>query len=152
MKKSFAVFMAVIMLLSCFTLGFAVMADDNETPVCTCANCTHADGCHCCVYCPYLDETYLTSCVRDENGHFRKSFCCVNCTGIWPCDCGCECCESGKYQDPHAGDVEPIFSPETQEQIVSGFQGVMRKIKAVFDMIFDAIFDFLRIDDFFANN
>ena len=146
MKKTLAVILSVLMILSSFSLGIGVFAEDRQK-VCTCEDCTKIEnGCHCCVYCPYLDKTYLTSCVQDEKGNFVESFCCGECTGIWPCHCGHPCCDPN--EDPGKGDG-PIFTPSEQEDIVRIFQNIIGKIAAVFDKLFDALFEFLRLGELF---
>lgn len=148
MKKALSVFLATLMILSCFTIGFGVIAADEADPQCTCADCTKVpSGCHCCAYCTYLDTTYLCSCAKDETGKFKGSFCCGDCNGIWPdCGCECSCCQKDINADPSDSN-EPLIPEKQRETIVKVFQNVIQKIAAVFDMLFDAVFEFLRIDD-----
>lgn len=154
MKKALSVFLAVVMMLSVFGACFGAFAD-YERPVaqCTCKNHNPNGPCHCCVYCPNLDKTYQTSCVKDvvdeEGNVVAKSFCCSKCTGIFPCSCGCECCNN--FEDKDDNNDKPIFNEDQQEQIVNGFQAVLKKVADVFDMLFKAIFDFLRIGDLFPD-
>lgn len=148
MKKALSLFLAVVMILSAFAVSFAVVAEDIAMDSCTCKNCTRQmNSCRCCAYCPYLDKTVLLSCAKDESGNFKGSFCCGDCSGIWPCDChcGCEACEN---KDPDAdSDPQPIIPEAQRKTIVEAFQNAIKKVAAVFDKIFDAIFEFLRIDD-----
>lgn len=144
MKKALSLFLAVLMILSVVAVSFGAFAADEK--VCTCADCTGTpNGCHCCVYCPYLDTTYLLSCAKDKDGHFKGSFCCGECDGIWPCDCNCTCCKD-KDEKP-SDDPSPILTPEQQKDFIKAFQNVLKKVAGVFDMIFNAIFEFLRLDE-----
>lgn len=143
MKKALSVFLAVLMMFSVFAVSTSVLAEDMGS--CTCKDCTRVpNGCHCCAYCPYLDETYLLSCAKDEDGHFKGSFCCSKCDGIWPCDCTCDCC---KDKDTKPDSREPLLTPDQQKSFIEGFRNVLKKVSDVFDMIFDAIFEFLRINE-----
>ena len=154
MKKVLSVLLALIIVLTgAFTVMFAFA---EEQPVvdttCHCANHKSAstgEKCHCCVYCDNLDKGYVTSCVQyNEDG--VASFCCSKCTGIWPCTCGCDCCND-HYANIDDGTGLPLLNPEQQSAFIGGFQGVMSKISAVFDRIFNAIFDFLRIENLFPD-
>ncbi len=157
MKKTLAVVLAVIMMLSCFTVGFGVFAVDEEeiTPVtkavvCNCTDCVgETEGkCHCCIACPYLDKRYVTDCVVfNADGTF--TFCCDNCTGIWPCKCGHECCRTDETIDDPAG--EPILTPGQQQSVISGFQNLMKIFTSIFDRLFNAVLEFLRIGDAFPD-
>ncbi len=148
MKKALSLFLAVLLILSTFAVSFGVFAEDKvDMGACTCKDCTQVmNGCHCCAYCPYLDKTYLLSCAKDKDGNFSGSFCCGQCDGIWPCDCTCDCCKD-KDSKPGDSDSKPILTPDQQKDFIKGFQTVLKKVADVFDMIFDAIFKFLRIDD-----
>ena len=147
MKKALSLFLAVLMILSACAVSFGAFAEDKvDMGACTCKDCTRImNGCHCCAACPYLDETYLLSCAKDKNGHFSGSFCCAQCDGIWPCDCNCSCCQNKDAETDDQG--RPILTPQQQKDFIKGFQSVLKKVADVFDMIFDAIFKFLRIDD-----
>lgn len=145
MKKALSLFLAVLMLFSVCAASFSVFAEEIVMDACSCPDCTRImHGCHCCVQCPYLDETYLLSCAKDADGHYKGSVCCGECSGIWPCNCNCSCCED-KDQNPPS-DSKPIIPAEQRETIVEAFQRAIKKVAAVFDAIFDAIFEFLRID------
>lgn len=172
MKKALSVILAMILLMSCFATAFAadeeIVLDDSSYAYneCKCenckykdckdANCSHAKDCNCCIYCSHLDESLIIKqCVNyyyDENGNRWVNKCCANCRGIWPCDCGtntmcgCKTC-NGDSIDKDTGDGEPILTPEQQEQVVDGFQKVIKIVSDVFNQIFEAIFKFLRIDE-----
>ncbi|MGN0467134.1 MAG: hypothetical protein ACI4GY_00230 [Acutalibacteraceae bacterium] len=150
MKKALSVLLALIMILSSLAVGFGVFAADGYKCE-KCGNdCTHEMGtCHCCAECEYIDETYLTSCVKDANGHFQPTYCCSKCTGIWPCSCGCSCCNN--YEDVTDDNNGPILNPDQQEQVIKGFQAILKKISDVFDMLFDKLFEFLRIGEIFPD-
>lgn len=149
MKKALSVFLAVLMILSSLAVGFGVFAADSAKCDKCGKDCTKVPGtCHCCAACDYIDETYLTSCVKDADGHFNGNFCCSKCTGIWPCSCGCSCCDNFVDKDDDNG---PILTPEQQETFINGFRAVLKKVSDVFDKIFDAIFEFLRIGELFPD-
>lgn len=169
MKRTLSIFLALVMMLSCFAVCFAASAADGNAVACTCKN--HKDkeeapkGCHCCVYCPNLDKTYLTSCVRTESGELNAKnvgFCkevnkygetvwvkCDKCTGIWPCKCGHDCCDP--YEQSIDNPNGPILTPDQQEQVTTGFQGFIKKVKALFDDFFNKIFDFLKVGELFPD-
>lgn len=158
MKKAISVLLVAMMLLSCFGLACAVGAEAvgiGEVPlsgVCTCSNHDGSTGlCHCCVFCPTLDKTYLTSCAKNTSpdGSFDGSVCCSACTGIWPCNCGCSCCREGGIIDD---DPKLPITPDQQQSFVEAFQAVLKKISDVFDKIFERIFEFLQIDKILGTN
>lgn len=158
MKKALSVVLALVMVFSCFGVIFA-SAEDVDMGLCKCKKCTKAEGCHCCIYCPYLDKGYITSCVKfDEEGN--PSFCCADCTGIFPCNCGVDsqgnkkvdhdCCYDN-YENIDDGTGLPILTPDQQNTFIQGFQNVLKKVSDIFDSIFNAIFEFLRIKDVFPD-
>ena len=157
MKKTLAVFLAVIMMFSCFALAFGVYAEETtkaeNSRVCTCPDCTKEKGnCHCCIYCQYLDKRYLTKCVvLDENGNidYENSLCCEDCKGIWPCTCGHDCCDPNETVEDFNHD--PILTPDQQNKFVMVFQNLIKRFADAFDKLFDAIFEFLRIKDVFPD-
>lgn len=139
MKKIISVFLAALMLMSC--LGVAGSAADG---VCDCGEGVHVDGqlCTCCVYCPNPDKTKWNTCYR-ENG----AFCCSECDGIYPCGCTCECCTDNQDINSDNSKLDEIITEEDKEQFVDGFQAILKRISDFFDMLFDTIFEFLRIDE-----
>ncbi len=155
MKKIISVFLAITMLFSFAAVAFA--ADETATYECTCTNCRKDVDCTCCIYCEYTGKRM--SCVTfDEDNGGVAVFCCERCTGFLGCTCGdeedpealCVCthcrAEAQDGKDP-AGSQNQIFDSDTQKSIIDMFQNILGKISAVFDMIFDAIFEFLRIDE-----
>lgn len=163
MKKTLSVILALIMLMSSFVTAFAAedttaaedIGDIGTYKECVCDDCTKADGCICCVFCPYLNEDYILQCVKVVDGpegerHIVK--CCANCTGLFPCDCGtksdcgCATCD-GKSIEVDDGLGDPLLTPEQQEEFVTGFQKIIKIIADAFTKFFDAIFEFLRIDE-----
>lgn len=150
MKKALSIFLALIMILSSIAVGFSVFAADAIVCDKCGRDCTGVPGtCHCCPQCDYIDETYLTNCIKDADGHFVDTFCCSNCTGIWPCQCGCSCCNN--YEDIDDDNSGAILNPDQQQAVITGFQAVLKKISDVFDMLFDALFKFLRISELFPD-
>ena len=146
MKKTLSVILAIVMMLSCVAAGFGVFAADKCA---YCDDCTGEADCTCCIHCPNLDKGRIQSCVKtDENGEYV--YCCADCSGLWPFDCGktcgCETC-NGQSVDVDDGTGDPVLTPEQQEGVITGFQKIIKQIAAVFDRIFNAIFEFLRISD-----
>ncbi len=139
MKKVISVFLAALMLMACMSV--AGVAADYE---CTCAEGVHvSEGlCDCCVYCPNPDKGAWNTCYRD-NG----AFCCEDCDGIRPCGCECVCCTVNEDIDGDKGNLDDYITEQDKEQFVDGFQAILKKISDFFDMVFDAIFEFLRIDE-----
>lgn len=148
MKKALSLLLAIILVFSALACSFAVFAEEYEMKDCSCSNCTRIpNSCRCCAYCPYIDKSVLLSCAKDEDGNFKGSFCCSECSGIWPCNChcGCEACvDKSQETDP---DPEPLIPEAQRKAYVEAFQNAIKKVAAVFDKIFNAIFKFLRIDE-----
>lgn len=145
MKKLISVLLAAIMLMSCF--GIVSFATVTKTGTCNCDGDHNPSGsCHCCIYCPNLDPSYVTACAKKSLDSEEKIVCCYECTGILGCTCGCSCCqcddEDIKDDDNMIGNVWT-----DKEEFVTGFQAVIKKLSDFFDTVFDAIFEFLRIDE-----
>lgn len=171
MKKSLSVLLALVMLFGCFSMVASAKYYEGEmvavkqtidgfeyqyrvTSECTCENADHFEGksCHCCVKCPNLDASYLTKCATENNADGETGFdgtvCCEDCTGIWPCNCLCACCgEKDQDLEDNKNNIDDIWGPEEQENFVNGFQAILKKISDAFDKFFDAIFEFLRLDE-----
>lgn len=160
MKKVISVLLTMLMLFS--VMGTVALAVDNEVPgptgECGCADHTiAAEGCHCCVLCPNIDISYLTACAKNSSagGSYDGSLCCYKCTGIWPCDCGCDCCGESAGSDnnnPIIGDIDDIWTEEAQDDFVDGFQKILKRISDAFDNFFNKIFEFLRLDEVLGRN
>ncbi|MBQ7005696.1 MAG: hypothetical protein IJN68_04625 [Clostridia bacterium] len=146
MKKIISVLLAAIMLVSCFSVvSFAVTLEGN----CKCDGTHNPAGlCHCCIYCPNIDPTYVTACAKASLNSDVKEVCCYECTGILGCDCGCSCCDLG---DEDLSDDDNKFDDYVSEQdkqsFVDGFQAILKKVSDFFDNLFDMIFEFLGLED-----
>lgn len=152
MKKVISILLVLLVAFSAMSMvaGAEVV---SPTPKCTCDDHKKqpANSCHCCVLCPNIDKTYLTACATNDSsdGTYDGSLCCAECTGIWPCNCGCECCKksgSNSSNKPIIGDGDKIWDGDAQEEFVNGFQKILKRVSDVFDKIFTAIFEFLKID------
>ncbi len=155
MKKNVAIFLAALMLFSVMGV-VAYAADIPVSEVTPSGQCTHEhkteEPCHCCVYCPNIDIGYLTACAKNTStdGKFDGSLCCYECTGIFPCSCGCTCCaEENNGEDITDGDntLDKIWPDQEKDSFVAGFQAILKQISDWFDTIFDAIFAFLRLGE-----
>lgn len=155
MKKVISVLLAVVMLFTMGTMAFAVVIEEPEiTDKCTCDDheASSLGSCHCCVLCPNIDKSWLTSCAKDKStdGSYDGSLCCAYCTGIFPCSCGCDCCDPNNTDDGSGsifGPIDDEVVEDAQDDFISGFQKILKRISDVFDKLFDAIFEFLRVDD-----
>lgn len=139
MKKILSILMSILIIV----LSFTVMASAAGHP-CKDHIVDPEIGCHCCIDCPNLDEDYVTSCIKDGKR------CCVDCRGVIPCDCGCPCCATDADNGETSGNGQ-ILTPDQQEQVIDGFQGVLARIREFFDKLFDMIFEFLRFDEIMGN-
>lgn len=153
MKKIISVLLAVVMLFTMSTMAFAVVIEGEENVAkCTCDDhkWSPAGSCHCCVLCLNIDKSYLTSCAKKDSvdGTYDGSLCCARCTGIFPCSCGCDCCDSGNIDSGNNGGMLPdVWGEEEQDEFVNGFQKIMQRISKAFNDFFDKIFEFLRLED-----
>lgn len=152
MKKVLALFLAVLMLMSTMTLMSSAVIEENG--FCVCYDHTDTAPCRCCLYCDNLDTTYVTTCCKKttlSNGDVVWDKCCTICTGLKSCTCDCtSCCESRKDDQEINDGSQSIIPSGVQNSLVAGFQNAMKKLQQVFDNFFDAIFEFLRFDDFFG--
>lgn len=152
MKKALSVFLAVLMLMSGMTLmSFAYI---DEGGYCSCYDHVETDTCRCCIYCENLDTTYVLDCCKKQelNGQTVWIKCCSICNGLEDCECtDCECCAEKSDEVINDGNIS-LVPPSVQNSIIAGFQNAMRRLQEIFDKFFDAIFEFLRFDDFFGDN
>ena len=168
MKKTLALLLSALILISVFAVCFAAFAEDindyvQADKICTFCGNAHTSyddatgtirlfSCACCVKCEYLDNTALTKCARDEKGHYKGSACCDQCTGIFPCKCSegnaaCNCpfC-GGVSQEPDQGPVE-VVPPKAKNIFTSVFTNVMGKLSDVFEKLFKVIFAVFGVND-----
>lgn len=160
MRKIISVVLATLML-------FSVMAVSvSAAGVCDCGagEYQHDNNCLCCIYCPGLPQGRIVSCAEKVGDEYK--FCCGDCQGFigkdgkCGCDAECVCCvlnddgTTGGTTDlgPIGGAVEDVWGEEEQENFVNGFQAVLKKISDAFDRFFNAIFEFLRLDEVLGRN
>lgn len=150
MKKALSLLLAVIMLMSAVTfVGSAVYKE--PVGVCNCPDHVETNYCYCCLDCKNLDTSYILKCCKksDDGKYWEK--CCSLCNGLKDCECKSDCTCCGKKVDETVNDGSTSILPESvQISLVEGFQNAMNKIRKVFDDFFDAIFEFLKIEDFFG--
>ena len=161
MRKIISLVLAVLMLFSAMAVSASAA---NE---CTCDDHVKESTCHCCIYCPENPSfAYVTPCHKyygdDGKYHLKDSYCCGDCSGFVnnnrQCGCDCSCCQidiNGNFvtgSDPIGGVWEEIWDEEAQDNFVTGFQAILKRISDVFDKIFDAIFEFLRLDEILGTN
>ena len=168
MKKTLALLLAVLTVLSMFTLSLVAFAEDapidpNANPICEFCGQRHtsyndAEGsiavgsCRCCLQCDYLDTTALTKCCRDDKGNYSGYKCCDKCTGFFPClcnenndDCNCAYCGS-KAQQQDGGPVE-VVPAKAKNLFSSIFSNVMGKLSEVFNNVFKVLFSVFGVED-----
>lgn len=156
MRKIISVVLAALMLFS--VMAISVSAEG----ACTCGP-EHVGGhdCLCCVYCPDLPQGRIVSCAK-KNADGEYEFCCKDCQGFVGADgkCGCKaectCCvlaEDGTIGGGTGdiggigGSLDEVWGEEQQNSFIEGFQAILKKISDAFDRFFNAIFEFLRIDN-----
>lgn len=153
MRKIISVLLVALML-------FSVMAVSASAVVCNCGRHNYDDpnNCYCCVDCPALDVTSLRlGCAVIVGDHYET--CCDNCKGFttgYACNCGCGCSYCKVTSSGTSSDLsdlkDQIWGEEQQNNFVDGFQAVLKKISDAFDKFFDAIFEFLRLDEILGTN
>ena len=156
MRKIISVILAALMLFSVMAVSASAAGG-----VCNCDDHVADSTCHCCVYCPENPSfAYVTPCHKEyKNGKYvlKDTYCCSDCRGMinnnGECGCACDCCTLngdgtiGISKTPIAGDWADVWDEEAQQSFIDGFQAILKRISDVFDKIFDAIFEFLRLDD-----
>lgn len=156
MRKIISVILAVLMLFSVMAVSASAASG-----VCNCDDHIESSACHCCIYCPENPSfAYVTPCHKEyKNGQYvlKDTYCCSDCKGFidnnGQCGCSCSCCALGMdgtigdVTDPIGGYWNDIWDEEAQQSFVDGFQAILKRISDVFDKIFDAIFEFLRLDE-----
>ena len=58
----------------------------------------------------------------------------------------------GDLSNPIGGIWEEIWDEEAQQGFIDGFQAILKRISDAFDKFFDAIFEFLRLDEVLGRN
>lgn len=151
MKKALSLLLAVIMLMSTMALFASAYIDNGG--ICSCYDHVDTNTCRCCLYCDNLDTTFMLDCCekhQNSDGSIYWVKCCSLCNGLKDCECtDCSCCAQKGDEILNDGSTA-IIPPSVQISFVEGFQNAMRKLQKVFDDFFNAIFEFLRIDDFFG--
>ncbi len=161
MRKIISVILAVLMLFSAMAVSASAASG-----VCNCDDHKADSTCHCCIYCPENPSfAYVTPCHKEyKNGKYvlKDTYCCGDCDGFidnnGKCGCNCKCCALdidgtvGDLRDPIGGYWNDIWDEEAQQSFVDGFQAILKRISDVFDKIFDAIFEFLRLDEVLGRN
>jgi hypothetical protein len=159
MKKVISVVLAALMLFSVMAVSVSAVGECKCGPA-------HVGGrdCLCCIYCPELPEGHIVSCAK-KNADGEYTFCCTDCQGFiganGKCGCSaeCTCCvlnddgTIGGSGDIGAigGAYDEIWGEEQQNSFIETFQAILKKISDAFDRFFDAIFEFLRIEDVTGN-
>lgn len=158
MKKVISILLVVLVAFSALSMvSFAGSEVPGPSGRCECDEhiASPAGVCHCCILCPNIDKTYLTACAQGPDGKYDGDLCCGKCTGMFPCFCGCSCCDNEEEEpsnNPIVGKWDDIWDQDAQDDFVNGFQKILKRISDVFDSIFDAIFEFLKIDGVIGRN
>ncbi len=167
MKKTIALLLATLMLVFTFAVSFVVFADDTRVELsenlCEFCGQPHTSydeatgtiglySCRCCLQCDYLDNTALTKCARNNEGHYSGFKCCKECTGFFPCLCNetnpdCDCVYCGaKAQKQDQGPVE-VVPAKAKNIFTNVFTNVMGKLSEVFSNLFKVIFAIFGVED-----
>lgn len=160
MRKIISVLLAILMIFSVM----AVAASAENATRCDCGKHDETLGatCYCCVNCPFLPASDRFSCAEKVGDKYET--CCERCDGFHGAiygkctcgdspDCGCKyCLSSNKDADDDSSYLDKVVSDQDKENFVDGFQAVLKKISDVFDRFFNAIFEFLRLDEILGRN
>lgn len=154
MKKIISVLLAVLMIFSVM----AVSASAEDGAMCRCGNHSDEKGvaCYCCINCPTLEANHRFSCAKLSGDTY--STCCTKCPGyfgatynVCTCNCGCDACGENASSSTDGSVIDKVVTEKDKQNFVDGFQAVLKKISDVFDRFFNAIFEFLRIDQILGN-
>ena len=155
MKKIVSVLLAVLMIFSVM----AVSASAAEGAICNCGNHNYdnPNNCYCCINCPsVVNNNHLFSCAKLSGNTYAT--CCTECPGYFgatynacTCNCGCDTCGENASSSGDGNIIDSVVTEKDKQNFVDGFQAVLKKISDVFDRFFDAIFEFLRIDQILGN-
>lgn len=156
MKKIISVLLVLTMLMSFGVVALAVSVN-NTTGTCRCVD--HVDGaCTCCVFCPTLSLSAQTECLQrteiidGDTVSYAVVVCCDECTGIVGCECD-GCVKENEESNGFIGGSDGALLPDNvQESIVEIFQRILGQISEKFDEFFNAIFEFLRLDEILGRN
>lgn len=150
MRKIISVLLVTLML-------FSVVAVSVSAAGCSCTNHTDSVDCRCCINCPTLSKGMIMPCAKDANGNLTGRYCCSACAGYLQknagCGCDCSCCGDAKSDANDGGlNLGGLVTEKDKQNFVDVFQSILGKISAAFDKFFDAIFEFLRLDDILGRN
>ena len=150
MRKIISVLLVALMLFS------VVAVSASAADACGCKDHREDIECRCCIYCPTLPKEYIKSCAKDGNGNPTGEFCCQYCAGYYKkgtdCGCTCSCCgESGSTGGNGIIDPDLVWGEQQQKNFVTVFQSILGKISAAFDNFWNAIKEFLKIDQVLPN-
>ena len=148
MKKALSLLLAVIMIMSTMAL-IASAKSEYELPYNhhNCLNHISIDECRCCIYCENRDTQFRRECAEYDESTKTWYVCCNLCNGLANCNCGCPCCPKQEISEESSGTLIP---EPVQDSLVERFRNALNKVIKVFDDLFDSIFEFLRIEDFFG--
>ena len=150
MRKIISVLLVTLMLFS--VVAVSVSAADG----CGCTSHIEDRDCRCCINCPTLPKEIVKSCAKDANGNITGNRCCASCAGYLQknagCGCSCSCCGKDAGANDGSFDLSGVVTEKDKQNFVDTFQAILGKISAAFDRFFDAIFEFLRLDDILGRN
>jgi hypothetical protein len=151
MRKIISVLLVTLMLFS--VVAVSASAADG----CGCTNHIEDRDCRCCINCTKLDKSMVMSCAKDANGNLTGKRCCAACAGYLQknagCGCSCSCCGDANSDTNDGGfDLGDVVTDKDKQNFVDIFQSILGKISAAFDNFFNAIFEFLKLDDGLGRN
>ena len=151
MRKIISVLLVALMLFS--VVAVSASAADG----CDCTNHVEDMDCRCCINCTELDKSMIMSCAKDANGNVTGKTCCTACKGFLQknagCGCSCSCCgDANSSTNNSGGALGGIVTDKDKQNFVDIFQSILGKISAAFDNFFNAIFEFLKLDEVLGRN